>query len=315
VLGKLGLPLGDVLAGTGLTAGDLSPERFIPFDVFLTILENAVRLTGREDLGLLLGASQTVNVMGPWSRVIRTAATLGEALSDLAVLQLRNSSGAATYLRRQEDVVFMGYGVHSPQVPVAPVLHDIVLAVGNRVITELTHGAVRPKEYFSMRPVPSNPGRWAALNAPIRFGQEETGLFLSFRDMAFPLQTADRHLHDMALDEFHSAPSVISSIWTHRTSHALRSLILEGRSKMPDVAGHLGVGSRNLRRALAAEDTTFEVVRDTVRFAIARDLLSMSKLSVSDMALTLDFASSTAFIRAFRRWTGSSPAAWRESNG
>ncbi len=88
--------------------------------------------------------------------------------------------------------------------------------------------------------------------------------------------------------------------------------ILEGRSNMPDVAHHLGVGPRSLRRALAREDTTFEAVRDAVRVAVARDLLSMSTLSVGDLASMLDFASPATFIQAFRRWTGDTPAAWRE---
>lgn len=311
VLAQYDVSPGDVLAGTGLTADDLAPDRFIPFSAFLLVLENTVRLTGLENLGLLLGAGHTVNVLGPWSGALRAAATLGEALSDLCVLQVRNSSGAATYLRRHKDHVFLGYGVHAPEAPVAPVLHDIVLAVGYRIITELTQGAIQPQEYHSMRPVPRNPGRWSTLNAPIRFGQEETGLFLSHRDMAFQLQTADRHLHDLAFEEFHSAPTVVPAIWTHRSSHAIRSLILDGGLTMSDVARRLGVGARSLRRALAKEETTFEAVRDDVRLAIARDLLSMSSLSISDLSSTLDFASPTTFIRAFRRWTGETPAAWR----
>jgi AraC-like DNA-binding protein len=166
-----------------------------------------------------------------------------------------------------------------------------------------------------MRPVPRHPGRWSSLGAEVRFGEAETGFYLSLEDMKFSLPTADRQLRDQALDELLSQPELVSIEWTYRTRRALRALLLEGCSGMPVVAQHLGVGTRSLRRALAREGTSFEEVRDAVRLAIARDLLSMSALSIGNLALALDFATPSAFIRAFRRWTQETPAAWRNRNG
>jgi AraC-like DNA-binding protein len=37
----------------------------------------------------------------------------------------------------------------------------------------------------------------------------------------------------------------------------------------------------------------------------------MSSLTIGDLSLTLDYATPSAFINAFRRWTGQPPAAWR----
>jgi AraC-like DNA-binding protein len=278
----------------------------------LTVLDRAAERSGREDFGLMLGSRHKADVLGPVTRVMRAAATLGTALSDLAALQVSNSSGAATYIHRQKDQVFFGYGVHDPALPVTPVLHDIVLAVGHRVVTELTRGVVRPREYLSMRPPPRDPGPWAKLGAAVHFGEAETGFYLSPADFAHPLPTADRATYDVMLNMILSEPTLVAEEWTHRTRHTLRCLLLEGCSGMPEVAGTLGVGARRLRRALAQENTTFEAVRDSVRLAIAQDLLSMSRLSIGDLALTLDFATPSAFIHAFRRWTGETPAAWRE---
>ncbi len=281
----------------------------------LTVLDNAVARSGREDLGLLLGARQTAAVLGPLALVVRTAATLGEGLSDLTAFQDRNSSAAVTYMRRQGKDVFFGYGVHDPRPTVSAITQDIVLALLTRIVTELTRGAVRPREYLSMRPPPRNPARWSSLGAEVRFGEAETGFYLSMADMAVPLPTADRRLHEQAVDGLLSQPALIATDWTHRTRRALRALLLQGLSRMPEVALHLGVNPRTLRRALAREGASFEEVRDAVRLAMARDLLSMSTLSVGDLALTLDFANPTAFIRAFRRWTGETPAAWRRRHG
>lgn len=311
LLVDLGTPPDMVFKNAGLSAADLAPGRFIPFAQVLRILNEAVALTGREDLGLLLGARHSLDVLGPLSRVMRSAATLGEALSDMVTLQHRNSSAAAIYAHRQKDQVFFGYGVHVPGLPVSPPLHDIVLAVGHRIIAELTRGAVRPREYLTMRPPPAEPARWDFLGATVRFAEVETGFYLTPADLAFPLPTANRERRTRDLRAMLATPPFVEHEFTLRTRHTLRCLLLEGLSGMPHIANRLGVGLRTMRRMLAREGTTFEEVRDGVRLAIAQELLSMSALPVGDLALTLDFATPSAFIHAFRRWTGDTPAAWR----
>jgi AraC-like DNA-binding protein len=301
----------DVFAGTGLAVDDLYPGRFVPFGALLALLDQAVVHTGREDLGLLIGARNGLDVLGPAAGVMRRAATLGQALADLAALQSLNSSGAATYIHWHDGQAFVGYGLHDPTLLVTAALHDLTLAVCSRIIFELTDGAVRPREYRSMRQTPGKPRLWAMLGAEIRFGEAETGFYLSPSDLDFPLPSADASARDAALRALVSAPALVANAWTHRTRHALRGSLLEGRSGMSEVAPLLGVEPRTLRRALAREGTTFETVRDGVRLAIARDLLSMSALSIGDLALTLDYSTPSAFIHAFRRWTGQTPAAWR----
>jgi AraC-like DNA-binding protein len=313
ILAELRIPAEEVFTGTGLSADDFAPGRFIPFAALLVVFDRAVARTGREELGLLIGAQNRLEVLGPAAAVMRAAPTLGHALSDLVALQSRNSSGAASYIHRHDDQVFVGYGVHDPTLRITPTLHDVTLATCSRVISALTQGAIRPRGYLSMRPAPREPRRWAALGAPIRFGQTETGFYLSPADLAAPLPTADPHAREHALRALLAFPVPVPEAWTHRTRHALRGLLLEARSDMPEVARSLGVGDRTLRRALAREGTTFEAIRDSVRLTIAQDILAMSRLPIADLALTLDFATPSAFIHAFRRWTGETPAAWRQA--
>ena len=68
--------------GTGVTAEDIRPDAFVPYAAFLSVLDNASRLTGRDDFGILLGKRQTLAALGPLGEVLRHAATLGEAISD-----------------------------------------------------------------------------------------------------------------------------------------------------------------------------------------------------------------------------------------
>ena len=234
-------------------AGPVRPVRRLS-----AILERSAERTGREDFGLLLGSRQTLATVGPLAQAVRSSATLGEALADFTAFQISNSTGAATYLHRRDNSSFLGYGTHDPSLVVSPYAHDIVLAVEAMMLRELTGRKVRAAEFSTMRFRPADPGLWDCLGARVRFGEAETGCYISVRDLSFPLASADRRARDDALRKLASVTGAAPWGWAGRTRHALRALILEGRSGMPEVARHLDIEPRTLRRALSREGTTFE---------------------------------------------------------
>jgi AraC-like DNA-binding protein len=79
------------------------------------------------------------------------------------------------------------------------------------------------------------------------------------------------------------------------------------------VAALFGRHPRTLNRLLQAEGTSFKRVLDEARYQIARQRLRDTRLSIQELAATLGYADATAFTRAFRRWSGASPSAWRST--
>ncbi|HET7691237.1 MAG TPA: AraC family transcriptional regulator ligand-binding domain-containing protein [Nocardioidaceae bacterium] len=78
-----------------------------------------------------------------------------------------------------------------------------------------------------------------------------------------------------------------------------------------DAARRLSVSPQTLRRRLSDEGTSFREVSDEVRRDAAVVSLVAGKESVADLAARLGFSEPSAFTRAFRRWTGSTPGAYR----
>lgn len=76
-------------------------------------------------------------------------------------------------------------------------------------------------------------------------------------------------------------------------------------------AQHLHLHRRTLNRRLKEAGTTFRQVLDQVRFELAREMLSDPSLHIADIAARLGYRMPSTFTRAFRRWSGSSPAHWR----
>jgi AraC-like DNA-binding protein len=312
LLDELGVSLASVLHGTGVTRDQFRPEAYIPYAAFLAVLDNACRLTGRDDIGLALGRRQTLAALGPLGVVMRHAASLGEALADFAALQSSNSTGGAVYLMRADGGVILGYGVYDVAAPVSAQIHDLVLAVGCNLIAELTGGIGAPEEILLARGAPANPSSWQRLaRCPIRFGQNQTCLLLSAATLDLRLPLASAALREQALARLLSGPDGTPPTLSARVRHLLRPMLLAGQAGMEDVAARLSLHPRALRRRLGAEGTTFAALKDEVRYAAARELLMLGPLSLTDIALTLDCASASSFIHSFRRWGGLSPGDWR----
>jgi AraC-like DNA-binding protein len=77
------------------------------------------------------------------------------------------------------------------------------------------------------------------------------------------------------------------------------------------VAKLFAVHRRTLNRRLREDGTSFKALLDAIRYEFARQLLRDTPMSTIEVALNLGYSELGPFLRAFRRWSGTSPAAWR----
>ena len=78
------------------------------------------------------------------------------------------------------------------------------------------------------------------------------------------------------------------------------------------MARSLGMGPRTLQRRLAEQQVEFSQLVEDVRRALARQYVAGGEYSITEVALLLGYAEASSFSRAFRRWTGQSPQAYRQ---
>lgn len=81
--------------------------------------------------------------------------------------------------------------------------------------------------------------------------------------------------------------------------------------RLSDAARAFGMSPRTLMRRLAAEDSSFQTIKDDLRRDIALQELRDDCKSTERIAEELGFSSATNFHRAFQRWTGSRPSSFR----
>lgn len=101
------------------------------------------------------------------------------------------------------------------------------------------------------------------------------------------------------------------------TVEVVRQCLVEllplGRTQIGDVATELGIGVRTLQRRLAVEDESFQSILRTTRERLTKQYLQDGDLSVEQISTLLGFESANSLYRAFQKWTGTTPEAFRES--
>ncbi len=86
----------------------------------------------------------------------------------------------------------------------------------------------------------------------------------------------------------------------------------DGEPRIAEAAQRLGMTARTLQRRLQDEALGFTALVDEARLQLARRYLADESLSISEVSFALGYSEPSAFTRAFKRWSGSAPAEYRE---
>lgn len=98
---------------------------------------------------------------------------------------------------------------------------------------------------------------------------------------------------------------------TARIRRRLRQQLPGEVADFDQLASELHMTAATVRRRLHDEGATYQSIKDQLRRDLAIGYLSHSDRSVTDIALALGFSERSAFHRAFRKWTGAAPGAFR----
>jgi AraC-like DNA-binding protein len=264
-------------------------------------------------LGMRLGTAVSVREYGIVGYTLSHSDTLGQALGRLLRYMHIINEGVELVLDVSGslvDVAMRGrqsfHGLHHPA--------DFGLSVLLAACRELAGADLTPASVRFPYPRPADTsGHAAHFPCPLSFGHEEAGFTLPVADVERPIRSADpdlmRYLDRVAeeiLLELEQPRSFVDEV-----KRAVWLGLSQGRVQLGDAARALGVSTRTLQRRLKEEGTTFAGCLESLRHDMALGLLRSKALAVSEVAYLLGYAEPSTFHRAFRRWTGTSPRAFR----
>lgn len=280
----------------------------------IEIIENAAVVLKCPDFGMRLAALQGGAIFGPLGSVMKTSRNFGEALDYVVKHTFAHSPAAHIWLRRfpAEGLVFSGHDILLEGVEQKSQAMEQLMLVGHLTAMEITGGAVRARKvHFRHQPISSRAAYRRYFSCEVSFGQNEDGVYFSEQDMACPIIGADPDARTIA------ALFIDTEFARHRPAlHALvRGMVLQylGTEDCTNdkIAAELNLHPRTLHRRLAAEDTSFQKIKDEVRRDFMLYYIQRTTLDFCGISEKLGFAEQSVMSRYCARWFAASPSTLR----
>jgi AraC-like DNA-binding protein len=297
----------------------ISPEGRIPMTVANDLAIEQVAQTGDADLGLKAAGFSPLGVGGVLDYAMNTAPTMRDAFA-VGGKFARLFSDA---LRIEVEVTDRRAHVRLRSSIAAPrTIADYAMAVWWAHNLRGAAGADARVECSMLHPRPPDTLEYERTfeRATLRFNAEEYAFSFNRERLEAPRPMSDPALHvvlcahaALLLDHLPDRFSLVERV----RDLALREL-LRGNPTVGNAAKTLRMSTRTLASRLQSEGTTFSSLVDQMRRELALGYLDDHRLTPTEIAFRIGFSHVEAFYRAFKRWTGQTPAAYRkarESNG
>lgn len=272
--------------------------------------------TGEPDFGLRWASAIDDRTLAPVSHLVHHAPTLREALATLGRFQTLMADELGWTVTESSELVTLRIATpHGAPLGVERMISEMQLCGFRHLLRGYARDGQLRDVSFRYPAPPYAADYQQAFAAPLRFEQPSTGLRFARALLDRPALSPDAEMFEALQGLAERRVLAIRG----STSYALRlrEHVVRGgwrrRDDMDAAARSLGISVRTLRRRLADEGTSFSVVVSEAMAVVATDLLRDPRRTIQEAAFELGFSEASTFHRAFRRWTGTTPSAFRRS--
>ncbi|MGE3771801.1 MAG: AraC family transcriptional regulator ligand-binding domain-containing protein [Gammaproteobacteria bacterium] len=309
-----------IVSGTTIALDELErPDRYITVEQNLRCVANAMRLMQSPSWYLAWGAHMGEHMHGPLTPAMLTAPTLGDALDAFVNYFVYRIPYMSLRSRTEHGWFEIELIPRLPVGELLPLLVEIPLLILQRYVNVVRGRPMEDARITLAYPAHRGAGetrRWFDCELGFEAGRN-----------AFCIPVAWRQWRN---------PGFNAQIW--RASLAQCAECAQARARSPDqevrvrlyeafadadatgsvptleaLACELHMSPRTLIRRLRTAGTSYQAELDAARRERAFELLARATLPVTAVAYTLGYADSASFAKAFRRWTGQTPGAYRRS--
>lgn len=167
-------------------------------------------------------------------------------------------------------------------------------------------------------PAPADLAPYRAIfGGHVRFDQDSDAIWGDAAYVDLPIVSRDTASHSLLQGQALKQLEQLSrgeDRFVDKVQALIRRQLDMGKVSLEDIAAELKMPARTLQRRLEEGGAHFRLMVDEVRKAQAQHVLRSTGMPLSELAAALGFADHASFNRAFKRWTGASPGAYRRSN-
>ena len=302
-----------LIAAVGLTTGyTADPDRLIPVDSFIRLLDLSVAASGRSDFGARAAIARGVPDFGAVSLLLREEETLGDALRTISARLHLHCNGIYLELDARFGKPFLSYQIVSdtPSIQASEFCAcGLVQSIRWLVGTEWRPDAVC---YEHARPLHTSV-QGSFMRSELRYNQVMGGILLSkdALDLRVITSAAVLRRHARNLIE-HTLPDSLEHFEIQVTRVMVRQL-RDSTCNADTLASSLGMNRRTLHRRLANKGLSYSSLLQQVRSDTAKQLVEAGTIPLSDVAETVGFNSLSSFSRWFQATFGCTASAWKRN--
>lgn len=284
------------------------PAALLPISTAGAILEDAERVAGREDFAFAAGSAVRILEYGDWGAILASCDTVGCYVAQMGTGGRRFNSGQRFWFVQRGDEVWLHqrYSTHLTRGRRAAYEFALPLILG--AVRLATGPEWRPLEIHLEGAPPRHAQRLAALTTRgIRFEQPHTVIVFPTPILACRYPTTIEAPHPLT-----RAP-MPSGTFDGSIRQMVEALVRLGAADLAIAAETVHMSERSLQRRLGECGISFTQLVEQVRFDSARRLLRDPAVKIVEISNELGYTDSANFTRAFRRWSGLSPQAFRQA--
>ncbi len=304
-----------LLKRVNLSADDLlDPDGRFSRTTELRMWNEAAHLCQDEAFGILLSEQLPVDGLGAIGFAVRSSATVGEAFRRVVRYLRVFACGPTLELAEVGDLAILRHLPPSSGPP--PSRHAIEFLTAPFVVLA-RHGvdkSVTPKITRFRHVAPGDLSTHLRIfGEALRFGQPQDEISFERSLLSQPQEHAEPALSEV-LDQHLTAQMravVEETNFLGRIQEALTKELAQGEPTLLSTASRLRMSPRTLQRRLREDGTSLTAEIARVRTNLAVQYLTESTQAIGEVAYALGFSEVSTFHRAFKRWTGVTPAAYR----
>jgi len=286
-----------------------------------SLVSSIVDTTKSKSLGLDIGKHIHPSDYGIFGYALMNCSTLAQA-AELVVTHcsLLNQAFDVNLIERDEDIHFQ--------------LENTSTTFASQILVELHLSSVVQMARFLAGPQKSDDVTMSEVcfqhkaladitqyqkifNCPVRFEQKKNEIVVSNNVLAQPIRSASPKMLSMLLKKVTRLEEEMndSIAFGQRVCNFVENSISEaGLPSAAIVADHFNISMSTLKKHLHQENLNYTAICDDVRKKMAIKMVVCSTEQLQNISDYLGFSNSSAFHRAFRRWTAVTPAEYRRSS-
>ena len=308
-LERLGYKVHELLAGIGVSVAELNqPDARISCEKFGALINGAMRQRPMNNLGARMAAETPIGSFPLLDYLVMTADSVGEGVKRL--VKYFRLVGAPTDIDIRDQEHPIQIVLWSPN----NFALEFTLSLIVLYLRQETDGRCNP-EYtaFSYRPDDASEIE-RILSCHARLEMTWTGVAYNPASWLLPLRRRDSFLQGLLERQ---ATELIAQLppadeMTLQVRRVLAKRVGGGDTTIDSVAKELATSPRTLQRRLARGNMSFQDLLEQTRQEAAERYLRNLSLSIAEVSYLLGYSEPSALHRAFKRWRGLTPQAFRE---